>query len=324
MKLFIGNKMIKMKNYLKLIRWPNALIILLSMYFMLTFVINPLLGMTAFSGGLSVIEFILLVLATLFIAIGGNILNDISDINPDSVNKPGRNVVGRGISVAKSWSIYYAFTILGVFAGSLVSYFVDQINYSLIFLFTVGLLWFYSKKYKCQPLVGNIVVAFLSAISFGLVWLYQFFALIPETEVFTSVQSNFQIVNRIVLVYMGFAFIVSLMREIAKDMEDFKGDDRFGCRTFAVVNGINKAKILFYIVGIMGFVGLLLAQYYFFILQFNIHFWFFFLIDLFFVLIFIRTMKAENNEDFSKVSLLIKIIMLLGIVSMVFFWFYRL
>ncbi len=324
MKLFIGNKKIKMKNYLKLIRWPNALIILLSMYFMLTFVINPLLGMTAFSGGLSVIEFILLVLATLFIAIGGNILNDISDINPDSVNKPGRNVVGRGISVAKSWSIYYAFTILGVFAGSLVSYFVDQINYSLIFLFTVGLLWFYSKKYKCQPLVGNIVVAFLSAISFGLVWLYQFFALIPETEVFTSVQSNFQIVNRIVLVYMGFAFIVSLMREIAKDMEDFKGDDRFGCRTFAVVNGINKAKILFYIVGIMGFVGLLLAQYYFFILQFNIHFWFFFLIDLFFVLIFIRTMKAENNEDFSKVSLLIKIIMLLGIVSMVFFWFYRL
>lgn len=324
MKLFIGNKKIKMKNYLKLVRWPNALIILLSMYFMLTFVINPLLGMTAFSGGLSVIEFILLVLATLFIAIGGNILNDISDINPDSVNKPGRNVVGRGISVAKSWSIYYAFTILGVFAGSLVSYFVDQINYSLIFLFTVGLLWFYSKKYKCQPLVGNIVVAFLSAISFGLVWLYQFFALIPETEVFTSVQSNFPIVNRIVLVYMGFAFIVSLMREIAKDMEDFKGDDRFGCRTFAVVNGINKAKILFYIVGIMGFVGLLLAQYYFFILQFNIHFWFFFLIDLFFVLIFIRTMKAENNEDFSKVSLLIKIIMLLGIVSMVFFWFYRL
>lgn len=324
MKLFIGNKKIKMKNYLKLIRWPNALIILLSMYFMLTFVINPLLGMTAFSGGLSVIEFILLVLATLFIAIGGNILNDISDINPDSVNKPGRNVVGRGISVAKSWSIYYAFTILGVIAGSLVSYFVDQINYSLIFLFTVGLLWFYSKKYKCQPLVGNIVVAFLSAISFGLVWLYQFFALIPETEVFTSVQSNFPIVNRIVLVYMGFAFIVSLMREIAKDMEDFKGDDRFGCRTFAVVNGINKAKILFYIVGIMGFVGLLLAQYYFFILQFNIHFWFFFLIDLFFVLIFIRTMKAENNEDFSKVSLLIKIIMLLGIVSMVFFWFYRL
>jgi len=296
----------------------------LSMYFMLTFVINPLLGMTAFSGGLSVAEFILLVIATVFIAIGGNIVNDISDINPDSVNKPGRNVVGRGISVAKSWSIYYAFTILGVIAGSLVSYFVDQINYSLIFLFTVGLLWFYSKKYKCQPLVGNIVVAFLSAISFGLVWLYQFFALIPETEVFTSVQSNFQLVNRIVLVYMGFAFIVSLMREITKDMEDFKGDDRFGCRTFAVVNGINKAKILLYIVSIMGFVGLILAQYYFFILQFNIHFWFFFLIDLFFVLIFIRTMKAENKEDFSKISLMIKMIMLLGIVSMVFFWFYRL
>ncbi|PLX04264.1 MAG: hypothetical protein C0595_04020 [Marinilabiliales bacterium] len=324
MKHFIGKKNIKMKNYLKLIRWPNALIIVLSMYFMLTFVINPLLGMTAFSDGLSVTEFVLLVIATLFIAIGGNIVNDISDINPDSVNKPGRNPVGRGISVAKSWTLYYALTILGVIAGSLVSYFVDQINYSLIFLFTVGLLWFYSKKYKCQPLVGNFVVAFLSAISFGLVWLYQFFALVPETEVFTSVQSNFQIVNRMVLIYMGFAFFVSLMREIAKDMEDFKGDDRFGCRTFAVVYGIKKTKILLYIVSLIGFVGLFLVQYYFFLLQFNIHFWFFFLIDLFFVLIFVRTMKANNKEDFSKISLLIKIIMLLGIVSMIFFWFYRL
>jgi len=324
MKHFIGSKTINMKNYLKLIRWPNALIIVLSMYFMLTFVINPLLGMTAFSGGLSVAEFILLVIATVFIAIGGNIVNDISDINPDSVNKPGRNPVGRSVSVSLAWNLYYTFSFLGVAAGAWVSYSLGQINYSLIFLFTVGLLWFYSKKYECQPLVGNLVVAFLSAISFGLVWLYQFFALIPETEVFTSVQSNFQIVNPMVLIYMSFAFIVSLMREIAKDMEDFTGDDRFGCRTFAVVYGIEKTKILFYIVSLIGFVGLFLVQYYFYILQFNIHFWFFVLIDLLFVMIFVRTMKAENKEDFSKISLMIKMIMLLGIVSMVFFWFYRL
>lgn len=291
------------------------------MYFMLNFVINPLLGMSSFSGGLSVFEFVLLGLATIFIAIGGNIVNDISDTNSDSVNKPGRNPVGRGVSVANSWSLYYVFTILGVVAGSLVSYLVNQINYSLIFLFTAGLLWFYSKKYQCQPLVGNIVVAFLSAISFGLVWLYQFFALIPEAEIFTSVQSNFKLANRIVLVYMGFAFFISLMREIVKDMEDFKGDDRFGCRTFAVVYGVKKSLVLFYVVGALSFIGLLIAQYYFYILDLHYHFWFFFIIDIIFLIIFFKAYKSEAKEDYSKISSLIKLSMFLGIISMIFFWF---
>ncbi|PLX13081.1 MAG: hypothetical protein C0598_04540 [Marinilabiliales bacterium] len=104
-------------------------------------------------------------------------------------------------------------------------------------------------------------------------------------------------------------------------MEDFKGDDRFGCRTFAVTFGLQKSRVLFYVVGSLSFVGLLFAQYYFYMLDLVYHLWFFVVIELLFIVIFAVFYKANDKKDYSRVSLLIKLSMLLGIISMVFFWF---
>ncbi len=291
------------------------------MSFILVFIIVPGLGIKLFSAGLSYLQFTLLIVSTILIAVGGYIINDVFDINSDSVNKQGSNIIGRNISIEFANTLYWITTITGVLLGVLLSYLVNQINFGLIFLFSAGLLWFYSQKYQCQPLVGNIVIAFLSSLSFGLAWLFEFYALSNNAEVFVSVQSDFPLINRLVLIYMGFAFMVSLLREVVKDIEDYRGDNRYGCITFTVKYGISASKILALLVAYISLIASLLIQFYFFIAGYYILTAAFLIINLLFVLIIIMLHLAASKPNYTKLSSIIKILMLSGIISMILFYF---
>ena len=310
-----------MTTFLKLFRWPNLIIIILSMSFILVFVIAPGLGIKLFSDGLSYVQFTLLIVSTILIAVGGYIINDVFDINTDSINKKGGSTIGNNISIGTANTLYWITTITGVLLGVLLSYLVNQINFGLIFLFSAGLLWFYSQKYQCQPLVGNIVIAFLSSLSFGLVWLFEFYALSNNAEVFVNVQSDFPLINRLVLIYMGFAFMVSLLREVVKDIEDYRGDNRYGCITFTVKYGISASKILALLVAYISLIASLLIQFYFFIAGYYILTAAFLIINLLFVLIIIMLHLAASKPNYAKLSSIIKILMLSGITSMILFYF---
>ncbi len=310
-----------MLQILKLLRWPNLVIIIISMMLIQFCVINPLLGVEAFYAGMTSLEFTLLILATIFITIGGYLINDYFDIDVDRLNKPGKNQVGMKFPVATVQILYWLFTVSGVLLGIILSWMLNQINYSLIFVFSAGLLWFYSERYQCIPLIGNLVVAFLSALSFGLVWLFGFFALSNDAVAFTTVQASFPLVNKMVLMYMGFAFITSLFREVTKDMEDAAGDERFGCRTFAVAFGLKKSKILGVFVALVGLVGSIWFQIFAYRAEFFALFGFFVLIDLLFGWSIFWLLKAENKLHFKRLSTFIKVLMLLGILSMVLVYF---
>jgi len=182
-----------MKEIFRLTRWPNLVIIALSMSFILFFIISPILGTNALVDGMNWIQFSLLIVSTILISIGGYIINDIFDINADSINKPGKNTIGTHISINSAYRFYWTTTIIGVLLGTYLSYLINQINFGLIFLLSAGLLWFYSQKYQCQPIIGNLVISTLSAVSFGIVWLFEFYALSSNANVFVDVQSQFLI-----------------------------------------------------------------------------------------------------------------------------------
>ena len=279
-------------------------------------VINPILGLSNFEAGLNPLNFILLLVSTTLIASAGYLLNDLVDMNVDSVNKPGRNIVGKKIRVHVVQILYWVFTILGILLGVYLSFNIGKINYSLVFLFAAGLLWFYSERYQCQPLVGNIVIAFLSALTIAIVWLFYFFALIQNPEVFASVQLQFSFLNNFILIYSGFAFISSLIREVVKDIEDLKGDDRFGCRTFPVVYGIQKAR-WFVILLVLLSLGLCVwCQIYFIGSGFEWLFYYFFLVDICILIILFELIKAKESKDYKRISSLTKVLMIVGILSM--------
>ncbi len=305
-----------MITFLKLIRWQNILIIWFSMFFMLFCVIYPVLGMGYFEAGLNITQFMMLIASTTFISIAGYLLNDLFDIKPDSINKPGKNVVGRKLRVHVVQILYWVFNISGILFGVYVAYAIGKINYSLVFVFAAGLLWFYSERYQCQPIIGNIVVAFLSALTIAIVWLFSFFALIKDPIFFTNVQQQFASLNMFVLIFSGFAFLTSFIREMVKDMQDIEGDDRFGCRTFPVVNGIKKAK---WIAGTTIFASLVLSiwcQVYFVAASYQKLFYYFFIIDLLLLVAGCMILKAHMKKDFKKVSGIIKLLMIMGILSM--------
>ncbi len=311
-----------MSQFLKLIRWPNLVILIFSMSIILFFIIAPGLKIQIFTQGLTLVQFMLLVFSTIFIAIGGYIINDIFDIHADSVNKLDKDSpVGNSISIETANVLYWVFTIIGILLGVLLSYLVNQINFGLIFLFSAGLLWFYSQKYQCQPLVGNIVIAFLSALSFGLVWLFQFYALSNDAPIFVDAQSHFGLINKLVVIYMGFAFTVSLLREVVKDIEDYEGDNRFGCVTFPVKFGITASKILALVIAYLALAASIFIQYGFYKSGYYLLLGSFFPIDILFISVIFILHRASSKSTFSSLSVIIKIIMLIGVLSMVSFYF---
>lgn len=321
MKKHIAGKMKQIIDFLKLIRWPNLLIVLVSMVFIQLLVIEPIFRFPLFTAGMNLFQFILLIIATLSITIGGYMINDFFDMQADGVNKPGENQVGKKFSVARTQLFYWIFTIFGSLAGTYLSWMTGHLTYALIFILTAGALWFYSERYQCMPLVGNVLVAFLSALSFGLVWLYNFVALTNNPPAFAAVQSMFPLINHFVLMYMGFAFIVNLMREIVKDIEDIEGDNRFGCRTFAVVFGQQKSKIVAISVAIIGIIFTVWFQVLFLAVEFYTFFGYFVLIDLLFVVSIIWLIQAKKKSDFKRISFFMKLIMLIGIFSMFLVYF---
>jgi 4-hydroxybenzoate polyprenyltransferase len=125
---------------------------------------------------------------------------------------------------------------------------------------------------------------------------------------------------RFTFLYAGFAFIICLIREVVKDIEDMQGDAKYGCRTMPIVWGVHVSKL---------FAGTWLAVLtaamiivFAYILQFR--WWInaaYCLVLIIFPLLYIlrNLIKAETTADFHKLSNWIKLVMLTGILSMVFF-----
>ncbi len=307
-----------MKVFFKMIRWPNLLMMVLSMSLLLFLLIKPGLGLEN-KVGMDFPEFVLLVAAVLLTAMGGYVINDLKDLQTDAVNKPEKNPFEKIFTKDMGWIFYWVFAIGGILSGALLSFLLGKSSYVLIFILTTGLLWFYATRYQCQPLVGNLVVAFLSALSFGLVWLYELMAL--QIHAVQVDRSALLMVNVLVLIYMGFAFLVSLMREVVKDMEDVDGDTKTGCLTLPVSYGMKKAKNIALIVNLLGLFASFAIQWFFYENGFNVLFLFFFLVDLLFGTVLLKLINARRKEHFSALSLWIKLLMVAGILSIGLFYF---
>lgn len=249
--LFRGN----MKEFLKLIRWKNLLIVILTMVLMRYFVIAPLLSLmtvhlnsapdAAVQMALQLrwYDFIMLVAATVCITAGGYVINDYFDIKTDLINR-GKVIVGTGVSRRKAMMWHSIFNIAGVAAGFYISARAGYFWMGVLFLLVSGLLYFYSASYKRQFLIGNIIVAVLTALVPLLVIFYEWPALYKYYALNATVEPKMTILFYWVGGFALFAFVTTLAREIIKDIEDFEGDMAYGRNTLPVITGIPASKII--------------------------------------------------------------------------------
>lgn len=237
------------------------------------------------------VRLFLLIASTGLIAGAGYIINDYYDVKIDLVNKPERVVIGQGITRRYALLFHTILSVTGVAIGFLLKWQIGIINFAAAFL-----LWWYSNDLKRQPFIGNLVVALLAGISIIIV------------------DALFQTGNPMIFIYGLFAFFMTLIREMIKDMEDVRGDNTFGCRTLPIIWGLRKTKILIYAVMLIFAISVLVLNGYFGRIQF------YYLLLLFFPLLFlfVKLFRADTKRNFSRLSLYCKMIMLMGILSMVF------
>jgi 4-hydroxybenzoate polyprenyltransferase len=303
--------------FLRLVRWPNLIFILLAEILFHFCIYKPLYPNAAEGTDLN---FYLIAATYLFIAAAGYIINDYFDINIDQVNKPDKVVVGSHIS--RRWVIFWhlLFSVMGIYISTIAFPFKLYWHIHLSNLLTILLLWFYSTNFKKNFLVGNVVIALLTAWSIAVVYFSKFTIQQLFNPDINDV-ANFRFV-KLMMLYCSFAFILTLVREALKDMEDIEGDQKFGCKTLPIVWGLKPTKVyigvwLVVVIAVLSFIQL-------YVIPFG--WWYSILYCLALIIyplafVLYKLKNAFASSDFKKLSLYIKIAMFMGILSMFFFYF---
>lgn len=310
-----------MIHYLKIIRPLNLLIIALTQLFLRYFIVSSYFGLSGIQPVFSIIHFILLVLATVFIAAGGYVINDYFDQKADHINKPEKQIAGSFIPEKKLIRYYLMLTVSGLVLGLYLSFEVDYLILGLIFLAVSAMLWSYSARYQKTVLIGNLMIAVMSALVILIEWVFEFFALKAEPILFVDVVNQLNTIHIIVLAYAGFAFFVTLIREIIKDIEDLKGDEQQQFKTLAIVAGIPGAKRLALSLHLMSILLLAICQYYLYTQNLQFVFWYVTIaVQLLFLFVIYYLITAQSKKQFHFLSQAYKIIMVAGILSMQIFF----
>ncbi|MEI8059303.1 MAG: geranylgeranylglycerol-phosphate geranylgeranyltransferase [Ferruginibacter sp.] len=312
--------------FFRLIRWPNLGFIVITQLLFYYCIVIPLITYSTNSNPIQVHELylILLSLASILIAAAGYIINDYFDLNIDRVNKPDKLVVEKIIK--RRWAIiwHWALSFAGICISIFIAFKKDLWVIALANFACVLLLWVYSTTFKKKVLIGNIIISLLTSwvILVFFVYLVSFPAVSrfgPDTIFKLDVSKLF----KLAILYAGFAFIISLVREVIKDMEDMEGDAKYGCKTMPIVWGVPAAKVFtaVWLVVLLG--ALIILQFY----AIHLGWWWsvvYCSVTIIIPLLWIlqKLQGAKVTSDYHQLSKAVKLIMLAGIVSMIFFKFY--
>lgn len=260
-------------------------------------------------------DFALLVLATVLIAAGGYIINDIYDQEPDRV------LAGRLMTRGTAWIYYWILNVIGILIGFYLSLGIDYFVLGFLFPIAAIMLYLYSSRYQKTVLTGNMMISLLSALVILGLWFFEFFALKSDFIRFVEAMKQISILQTIIFAYALFAFFVSLTREIVKDIEDHRPNETGGGRTLVLVHGLKKAKTVAMIFHLVTMSLLAVAMFLLYSERLMLVFWYLAVaVFTLFSYVFYQLVIAADKKDFRFLSNAYKLIMLAGILSMELFY----
>jgi len=277
-----------------LVRWKNVAMIFLCQISIFLFLNNESL--------FNIHQWILfgmVTLCTCLTASAGYIINDYQDVKIDQINKPLKVLINRKISARNALVLYFSFGLLAHFLAYLVSF-----HFFLMVAFITLWLWIYSIKFKSIIFIGNFSVAAMTGLAL-------YIMIFP----FHTIDLQW------IFFYSFFAFLISLLREIIKDMEDVEGDKAMNCKTLPIVRGIAFAKKVVNFIIILSLLSILIMIVY--VIEYGQFKMRSYLLSSHLLIVWIYLIKlipdnnkADTNVSFHKISRHLKIIMLIGILSM--------
>lgn len=243
---------------------------------------------------------LLLVQTTVFLAAAGNVINDFFDVKADVINKPNQVIVGKYISKKQTLFIYFLLNGFGVFSGIILAYLTHKMTYGLLFIVISALLYLYSKSLKKIALLGNFIISCFIALSILLILIF------PPFEYLETSRT-------ILMLYAMFAFLLNFIREIVKDIEDIKGDYQQDIKSLPILIGRKRTHLFLYIFSFIPFLLIIVMMSVSESLWVQMYFTILIIMPLGYFMYQIK--DKQSQKEISKLSQILKLIMLLGIVS---------
>lgn len=281
--------LLKVLSLFSVIRGYNILILIIAQYLTAAFILAPELPLTSviFDDNL-----FFLVLATASVVASGYIINNFYDSEKDIINRPYKTMLDRFVSQRTKLSVYFLLNLSAFFFASYVSFWAVVFFSGYIFM-----IWLYSYRLKKILFLGNLIASILTITPFFAIFVYY---------------RNFEMV---VFLHAVFLYLIIVIRELVKDLENIKGDLVHGYRTIPLVYGEKWSKFFLTALVLFSFIPI-----YFLVSRFEIgemHYYFYAAaILLIFFLLILYFSKAK--WQYLLLHNLLKFIIVAGIFSILF------
>lgn len=276
----------KLASLFSVVRGYNVLMITLAQYLASIYILAPdwplrkvILDWNLF----------LIVTTSALVIASGYIINNFYDAEKDLINKPRKSMLDKRVNQRFKLTTYFILNFLAVFVASAISF--KAVLFFSAYIFGI---WFYSHKLKRIPFVGNFVSATLAITPFFAVFVYY---------------RNFETV---IFVHAIFLFLLILVREMIKDLENIKGDMVQNYKTIPVLFGVNTSKLL---IGILIFLTLIPALL--LINNFDVgYMYLYFMASVLLLLFFLLLLwRSSSKKHFVWLHNILKLIIVVGVFS---------
>lgn len=293
-------------HFFKLIRLPNLLMIILTQVLVKYFLFEPF-GIDTTLGNF---DFALLVLSMICLAAAGNIINDLNDTATDKINKPDKLIIGTKVSEKTAYNFFIILNIIGVGIGFYLSNLVGKPSFVALFILPSVFLYFYATQIKGTVLVGNLVVSIMVGMIIVMVGIFDLVPAITPQNLPTQ-----KVMFSILIDYAVFAFLVNFLREMVKDQEDIKGDYNAGYNTLPVLLGRKRTNVVIFGIAVLPLLGVLYYIYNYLYESRPAMLYALLLVMGPLLYFLVKLTGAEAKKDYHHLSLVLKLVLATGILS---------
>ena len=280
--------LLKFLSIFSVVRGYNIAVVVLAQYLSAIFIFGSQ------SRAITVItdlNLFLIILSSALAIASGYIINNFYDDEKDLINRPYKSYIDRKVSRVTQFRIYFFLNFLSVAIAWIVSW--RAAAFYAVYIFV---LWFYSHKLKKYPIVGNITASFL--------------VLLP----FFGILMHFQNFSWGIFAHGFYLYLILLIRELVKDLENLKGDFVNNYQTVPVRFGTDSSKYLITLLVLLTLIpAFALITYY----EVGYMQYYFYISSGLLIAFLIFLYQAQIQTDYKKLHILLKLIILLGVLSIV-------
>lgn len=278
----------KIFSFFSVVRGYNVFVIALAQYLSAIYILAPE------RRALDVIldwRLFVLVIASTFAIASGYIINNFYDAKKDIINRPKKSYLDRLVSQKTQLQVYFVLNFFSALLGFIISW-----RAALFYSVYIFLIWFYSHKLKKYPIIGNLTASLLAVLPFFGILLY------------------FKNFYHVIFAHAMFLYLIILIREMVKDLENIEGDLSNNYHTIPVNYGENFSKKIITLL-----LGLTIIPVYFLINVYDVGYMdiYFYVSYILLIVFILKLWASEGKIDYIKLHFLLKIILLAGVICIV-------